>query len=509
MVDFTKFAADPDRADHIKWNVRPLIESECADPYPVWALPRIIGDAVREVEAWVQAPTPLIAASAISAVSASIQTRFSVHRNHSMAGPATLYLLTVAESGERKTFIDKLFTVPIVEWQAEQRQEHKRQLAEYKLDLAEWERARPESEDRDDLLGHDMAKPEEPRERRVLRSDDTTEALIEALQRYPIAVINSAEAGLIFGSHSMKAENVTANLALANTMWDGDSIHQERIKRGVIHVERPRVTMSLQVQPEVLEKFILTTGGLAKGIGYFARFLFSYPESTIGRRFFEEAPADQPALRRFQSRTSELLKIEPEFDVLGRLDPHYVEFDADAYQTWIKFHDEVEEQLGDEQTYAGVRGEGSKAPENAARLACCLHVFQNGSAEPINAKTMTNACTLMRWYLNEAVRLGRTRDATPEVHHAQLLEEWLVGQVKRRRGKENADVFISVNEARKLGPNALRGGGRVDAAVELLHDLGRLRLFRRTGRKGHDIIIAPAVQEEYGMEPAPRNRSGS
>ena len=254
--------------------------------------------------------------------------------------------------------------------------------------------------------------------------------------------------------------------------------------------------MGLQVQPEVLAKFIQATGGLAKGIGYFARFLFSQPESTIGGRFFEEAPVDQPALRHFQARMGELLKLEPEFDAWERLEPRYVEFDPEAYETWIKFHDEIEEQMGDEQTYAGVRGEGSKAPENAARLACCFHVFGNDAHQQIGRPTMDGACALMRWYLNEAVRLGRTRDATPEVHHAQVLEEWLVCEVKRRT-RERADNWVAVNEVRQRGPNTLRGGGRVDAAVELLHDLGRVRLFRRTGRKGYDLVLAPAVLKEY------------
>lgn len=496
MVDFAKFAADPDRADQMRWNVRPLVTDERPEAYPVHTLPPIVRDAVVEVGEWTQAPAALIAGSALSAVSASVQTRFSVRRAYPLEGPATLFLLTVAESGERKSTVDGLFTAPIRAWQEHQRQEHKRRVAEYNLDLADWANANPDGGDRDACIEHEMLKPTEPKERRVLRGDDTSEALVTALQDYPVAAIISAEAGVIFGSHSMKSDNVTANLALVNQLWSGETIDQGRIKRGVVHITRPRVTMGLQVQPAVLSGFMQASGGLAKGIGYFARFLFAHPESTIGGRFFKEAPATQPALTLFQTRMTQLLDLEPAFDAFGQLEPTYIEMDDDALDTWVKFNDETEELMGGDEDYCSIRGEASKAAENAARLACCFHVFAGEASAKIGRMTMTDACRLMRWYLAEAMRFARTRDATPEVHHAQVLEDWLVSEVKRRaRAKE--DVLVAVNEVRQRGPNALRGGGKIDAAVELLCDLGRVRLFKRIGRKGHDIVLAPTVFQEY------------
>ncbi len=193
---------------------------------------------------------------------------------------------------------------------------------------------------------------------------------------------------------------------------------------------------------------------------------------------------------------SEMLKQEPAFDDMGRLDTHFVGFDAAAYDTWIAFHNEVEENMGGDEVYSGVRGEGSKAAENAARLACCMHVFGPNPWQPINRETMAGACTLMRWYLAEAVRFARTSGAAPEVGHAQALEEWLVREVKRR-GREGQDVLVSLNEARRNGPNRVRRRDLFEAAVELLKDLDRLRIFKRTGAKGLDLILAPAVLREY------------
>ena len=56
----------------------------------------MIGEAVRKVADCMQATVALVDASALSAVSAAVQTQFSVRRNRILYGPASLYFVTVA-----------------------------------------------------------------------------------------------------------------------------------------------------------------------------------------------------------------------------------------------------------------------------------------------------------------------------------------------------------------------------------------------------------------------------
>lgn len=491
---------------------RPLIEVDRAEPYPVGALPPLIRDAVEEVASYVQAPAALIAASALTAVSTAVQSRFSVRRDAALCGPATLYLLTVAESGERKSTVDKLFTGPIRDWEAEQRSLMKERRARYEAELEDWERKGEELKrnvdagfltallgtNNDPRLTHALAKPREPRRVRLLRGDDTQEALAAALEAYPIASVISAEAGTIFGSHGMNPEAVTRNLAQANVMWDGGVIQRGRVGSGEVQVEDMRVTMGLQVQPAVLDGFVQRTGGLAKGIGYFARFLFCCPESTQGSRYYVDPPATQPRLAAFHFRMTTLLAAEAVFDDYDRLSTEYIGFDAPSQDIWIRFHNEVEEQLHDEERYAGIKDVASKAADNAARLACCFEVFQNGQSQQIGIEAIVAACQLMRWYLGEAVRFARAADAAPELADAQRLEEWLVREV-RKRGRNGTDPVISVNEVRRKGPNSLRQARsrKLDDALELLADHHRVSVAKRIGRKGADIALHPDVLAEY------------
>lgn len=472
----------------LKWNTKPLRPDSFPTEYPVERLPGIIGQAVREVADHSQAPVALVAASALSAVSAVVQTNYSVSRNATLDGPASLFFLTVAESGERKTSVDTMFTRPIRDWEARQRQEKKLRDDEYQREWQEWDNAKPE--ERGD-------PPEKPGPTpRMLRGDDSSEALLKHLSDYPIAAVICAEAGVIFGSHAMKPEQVQRNMGQANTLWDGGPILEGRIGRGEMNIESVRVTMGLMVQPAVMQNFLSKNDGMARGIGFLARFLFSHPQTTQGTRPYRE-PGPMPGLANFHQRVVMLLQAPAATDELGRLISAHIKFDENAQETWIQFYNQVEEYLGGDSIYSGIRDVASKAAENAARIACCLHVFASPDHRDIDRTTMADACALMRWYLNEAVRFGQSAEVTEELRNAELLEMWLMQKWKDaiRAGQVPQ---ITVNTIRQKGPNALRGKkGLVDDALELLGDHGRVRVFAMPGSKSREVFIAPQVIAEY------------
>lgn len=471
----------------LKWNTKPLRPDSYPREYPVDRLPGIIGQAVREVADHTQAPVALVAASALSAVSAVVQTQYSVSRDALLHGPASLFFLTVAESGERKTTVDNIFTRPIRDWEARQRQEVKRLEAEYQKEWSAWERAE----------GEKGEPPEKPLPTpKMMRGDDTSEALLKHLTDYPIAAVICAEAGIIFGGHAMKPEQVQRNMGQANALWDGGPIVEGRIGRGETNLESVRVTMGLMVQPGPMKSFLSKNDGMARSIGFLARFLFSHPATTQGTRFYRDPPP-MPGLADFHQRVKLLLQAPAAADELGRLITNHIGFDENAQVTWIEFYNEVEEYLGGDSIYSGVRDVASKAAENAARIACCLHVFTMPNHRLIDRKTMADACALMRWYLDEAVRFGQSAEVTEELRNAELLEMWLMQKWKDAILAGQIPE-ITVNTIRQKGPNALRGKkALVDDALELLGDHGRVRVFAMPGSKSRQVLIAPQVIAEY------------
>ena len=91
-----------------------------AEAYPLDALPDIIRAAVEEVQAFTKAPIPMVASSALAALSVAVQAHIDVKRADKLSGPVNLFLLTIADSGERKSTCDGFFSSPIKDYDREQ-----------------------------------------------------------------------------------------------------------------------------------------------------------------------------------------------------------------------------------------------------------------------------------------------------------------------------------------------------------------------------------------------------
>lgn len=102
------------------------------DEFPLSSLPPLIRDAVIEAQQITQAPLGLVAASALGAVSLVCQNLIDVCRLNTLRGPVSLFLLTLAESGERKTAVDKLLMEPLYQQEMLLYSRHKNELTTWK-----------------------------------------------------------------------------------------------------------------------------------------------------------------------------------------------------------------------------------------------------------------------------------------------------------------------------------------------------------------------------------------
>lgn len=223
---------------------QPLTARIEPEPYPLDALPEAIRAAVEEVRAFVKAPLPMMASSALAALSLAIQAHTDAQRAEMLDGPVGLFLLTIADSGERKSTCDGFFTKAIRDYEEAQAQAAKPILKDYKADIEAWEAKRggikekirqlakeqkPTATMESALRDLEHAKPEPPRIPRLLYVDATPEALAYGLaKQWPSGGVVSAEAGIVFGSHGMGKDSVMRNLGLLNQLWDGKSLTIDR-----------------------------------------------------------------------------------------------------------------------------------------------------------------------------------------------------------------------------------------------------------------------------------------
>jgi hypothetical protein len=108
-----------------------------------------------------------------------------------------------------------------------------------------------------------------------------------------------------------------------------------------------------------------------------------------------------------------------------------------------------------------------KAAEQAARIAGALAIVDAPASSTISEAAMTRGCNLMRWYLDEALRLAEAVEVAQEVEDAQVLLDWLHKQ---------AASHVTATTIQKSGPNRLRQKARMDPAIEALEAAGWLKV---------------------------------
>jgi hypothetical protein len=117
---------------------QPVVASTDPAPYPIDALPRRIRDAVIEVQKFNKAPISLVASSAMAALSLAIQAHVDVKRTENLIGPSSLFILSIADSGERKSTCDNYFTHAIRQYEKEQLDLAYPELKNFRADLDAW-----------------------------------------------------------------------------------------------------------------------------------------------------------------------------------------------------------------------------------------------------------------------------------------------------------------------------------------------------------------------------------
>ena len=109
-----------------------------AAPYPAEALGDILGGAAIALHETIKAPLTLCCQSVLASSSLAAQSHYDVMLPWGERKPLSLYLLTVAESGERKSGVDD---VVLGAAKAQERQDMERHYSEaekYEADLARW-----------------------------------------------------------------------------------------------------------------------------------------------------------------------------------------------------------------------------------------------------------------------------------------------------------------------------------------------------------------------------------
>lgn len=458
---------------------------EEAMPYPLEAL-GVLEGVVRETLRIVQAPDALVAGSYLAAASYAAQGLNNVAL-HGRIYPLSLYFLTVAESGERKTAVDMLATGPIRERQKALHLAQRDEISRWEGQVMAWEAQRKgilsntkraQHEKKAELDALDKPPPK-PWGGILLTSEPTFEGLIRLLaEGWPSAGLFSNEGGAFLGGFAMSKEHRLRTIAGLSKLWDGsEPVDRVRGGDGASLLFDRRLALHLMVQPEVARLLLGST--LAQGQGILTRVLAAAPASTAGTRgYVPESVEDTVVFQRYAQRLHAIFE-RVEQQILGDQDSKgqglklpAIGLSAAAKSLWVDFYNYIEGNLDGE--LKPIKGLGSKLSEHVLRLAGVLALLENPDATVIDEDAVDQGVTLAEFYAQEALRLTGNYRVPPELALASEVLRWVVAHCKAR-GRTN----FYLAEVYQFGPPAVRSASAARAVIGLLQ--GHHYLAHRPG----------------------------
>lgn len=393
--------------------------------------------------------------------------------------PTSLFLLINAESGDRKSTMERLFFKPIHDYEKAQMNlrdqfasntEVADFIAKEKIKAVERKiRTAIRKKDNDALM-------KAQREYASLIDDEsrvehgTSEFMIEAIS--PMALIEKLAGGFNMGILQSSEGGVVLDdkfhtlLPYLNKAWDGDTFKVSRARGRDFRVEDARLSMLLMAQSGILQRFVKSRKNLAKTSGFLARCLTIQPPSIQGQRFMNTGQSSVPVsniwMDKFHTRTKNLL-CESSRPKGPRKILH---FDPIAKNLLVNFYNEVEQALQPNGQLDSIRDFASKICNNVARIAAILHVFC-GCDGDIGQVITSYAIKLGYAFTLEFNYLFQIKDEetiTREAAHD--LYQWLM----RRHYAGN--FYVKLADILRLGPPSCRTKFKRDRAVDLLLQRG-------------------------------------
>jgi replicative DNA helicase len=449
--------------------------------FPVEVLPSWLGEYVAAVATATQTPPDLAGMLALAVLATVAAGAIEAEPRPGWREPLCLFVAVGMDAGARKSAVFTAMTSPVADFEREQAAAALpgitetavlRRIADQAAATAEAAAGKAPANQQEEARAEAIARAAEaasilvPPVPRWLVDDATPEALAGLLATYGRIALLSPE-GDVFDQMAGRYNQAGPNLGVYLKGHAGDLLKVDRRGRPPEYVERPCLTIGLAVQPEVLRGLAARPG--FGGRGLLARFLYSLPESLVGRRQVGASPVPPAVVDRY---ALELQALAASLAApAGDDSPAVLTLDQEAGELLLGFERDLEPRLaagrGD---LAHLAGWAAKLAGATCRIAGLLHLaghLRDGWNQPIGADTLAGAVRLAGYLVDHARAVFDLMGADPRVDDARWLLDWITrtGQVQFTRRDAHAAA------PRGRFPKATS----LDPALGLLEEHGWLR----------------------------------
>jgi len=465
----------------------PLIPITAPEPAEILAsdIPGALGQFARELSEASETPAAMAVFGLLGILAVCCQKKFRVQNDGAHSEPLSLYLLTAAQPGERKSSVLRACREPLSLWE---RQETVRLKPEIEKAASE----RKTLEARISFLRTRAAKSDDAGERAAMMQElvelerelpqipalpvlTTTDATLEGLalmmraQGERMAVVS--DEGGIFENLAGIYTSGQVKLDLALQGFDGGSVSVVRAVREPVVLQNPALSFLLSVQPSVLQE--AASNPAFRGRGLVQRFLYSVPRQQVGYRVLpDDAVKVSHSVQALWERVCVQLLNEPRHEnEFGDVIPRVIQLTTGARRIWKDFQREIEPHCRPGGRWHFETGWASKLPGSVARIAGVLHcaLCAADSLSPdvvqLSESTMEKAVDLGRKLEQHALAAFSMAGLNDVEKMAAKIAGWI---------RTNQESVVSSRDILR-GPCSGKLQAQVQPAIDLLMQCGWIR----------------------------------
>ena len=406
-------------------------------PYPVKALGPL-ADACIAIAEGAQMSQAIVGQCLLTSAALLAQSRADVR---TLAGvkPASVYALTVADSGEGKTTAEQTALHAISEHQKSEAKAYREYVEQIAREAVNAKKDDP--------------KPDTPPKPYRIMRDGTVEGIRrEFAEGIPSQGVFTSEAAALLCGYGMSADNRAKSAAAFNSLWDDGAISVSRALAGRIELHDRRLSLHWLIQPDAVRNALHDP--LLTNMGFWPRFLVAWPEPGAPKKALDFRPENDARIVKFWDRCRSMLT--PLCDDCGGLP--VIETTPEAHSLICEFFERIEQTAKSKGgMLETVKPFAVRATEQLFRIAAVLAVFED--RREIDAQAARNAMALTLHSLETWRAIYGDREEAEATRLALKLFDWLL----RQPGQMATETAML-----QIGPKPLRSKGLRDTALAML-----------------------------------------
>lgn len=328
------------------------------------------------------------------------------------------------------------------------------------------------------LIEHEKKRPKPAGALKLFGEDATIESIHAILANYPVHSLVSSEGGIVTRSRAFQNEEHF------NSFWSGSPVMISRKTGESYNLTDPRLSLLLSIQTDKVKP--LVDGKQASGFSSRGMYFMTddkKPHLSLPT-YIDLNETEGCSLDRFHHRMDQLSMMnKARFDDPS-LPRQCMGWSPEAASLFQQITYDIKRETEPGGHFANVLDHASRLPEQIARVAAVLQFLEDPDQD-ISAALLMDALNICMYCSDCYVKLFDTPPR--EVRDARMLSEWLNLNMRSRTGLR----LVNKNSIRQFGPNALRGMNRLNHALMVLQQEGKINMF--IWGKQHIIDLYPQV----------------